>query len=265
MGVRDRLKERSTRAPDLALIAPAGHRIGPIRLGRPRGDDVEIPRADLAGILCEAAQDDGEFLFGDSITALSAEPSGVNVAFAWNQPRLFDLVIGADGLHSRVREQVFGPEDRFVRPLGLYIATMSLRRAAMNPDAVLMYNRPGRSLTVHPVLGTAGIGFIFRAPPHPPDNYRDPQNQKRVVLNAYDGMDWNVPELPDLHEQVSAADDLYFDAISQVNMPRWSPGGVLACSGTPHPVFRCSAMVPVWPCKGPSRWLTSWPHLPTTR
>lgn len=85
---------------------------------------------------------------------------------------------GADGLHSRVREQVFGPEDRFVRPLGLYFATMSLRRAAMNPDAVLMYNRPGRSLTVHPVLGTAGIGFIFRAPPHPPDNYRDPQNQK---------------------------------------------------------------------------------------
>ena len=226
MGVLERLKERSTRAPDLALVTPPGHRIGPIRLGRPRGDDVEIPRADLANILCQAAQDDVEFLFGNSITALTTELSAVNVSFERSEPRRYDLVIGADGLHSRVRELVFGPEERFVRPLGLYIATMSLGQAAANPDAVLMYNRPGRSLTIHPVLGTAGVGFIFRAPPHPPSNYRDPQNQKRVVLNTYDGIDWNVPELPDLHGQVSAADDLYFDAISQVTMPRWSSGRV---------------------------------------
>jgi 2-polyprenyl-6-methoxyphenol hydroxylase-like FAD-dependent oxidoreductase len=226
MGVLERLKERGTRAPDLALVTPAGERIGPIRLGRPRGDDVEIPRADLAGILYEAGQEDVEFLFGDTITALDAETGGVNVAFARSRPRRFDLVVGADGLHSRVRELVFGPEDRFVRPLGLYIATMSLGRAAEDPEAVLMYNRPGRSLTVHPVLGTAGVGFIFRAPPHQPADYRDLRDQKRVVLNAYDGMDWKVPELPALREQVSTADDLYFDAVSEVRMPRWSWGGV---------------------------------------
>ncbi len=226
MGVLERLKERSTRAPDLALVTPTGHRIGPIRIGRPRGDDVEISRADLACILCEAAQDDVEFLFGDSITALYTELGGVNVAFAQSRPRRFDLVIGADGLHSRVRELIFGPEDRCVRPLGLYIATMSLGRAATDPYTVLMYNRPGRSLTVHPVLGTAGVGFIFRAPPHPRADYRDLQDQKRVVLSAYGGMNWNVPELPGLHEQVSAADDLYFDAISQVRIPSWSWGRV---------------------------------------
>jgi 2-polyprenyl-6-methoxyphenol hydroxylase-like FAD-dependent oxidoreductase len=226
MGVLQRLKERSTHAPSLAFVTPTGHRIGPIRLGRPRGEDVEIPRADLAAILCQAAQDDVEFLFGDSITALDADVGGVNVTFARSSQRRFDLLIGADGLHSTVRALVFGPETRFVRPLGLYIATMSLGRAAADPDTVLMYNRPGKSLTVHPVLGTAGVGFIFRAPSHPAGDYRDVRIQKRVVLNAYGGNNWNVPELPNLPDQVYAAEDLYFDSISQVRMPKWSRGRV---------------------------------------
>ena len=226
MGVLARLQEAGTRAPGLTFVTPSGRRVGPLRLGRPRGEDVEVPRSDLAAILCDAARDDAEFLFGDSIVNLQEDEGGVDVSFKHAAARRFDLVVGADGLHSTVRALAFGPQDRFVRPLGLYIATLSLRRPAADPGTVVMYNRPGLSLTIHPVRGTAGAGFIFRGSKRPGAEYSDPGAQRELVLNAYTQHDWHVPELPDLRGQVGDAEDLYFDAVSQVRMPRWSQGRV---------------------------------------
>lgn len=226
MGILPRLQEAATHAPGLTFVTPSGRRVGPSRLGRPRGDDVEIPRADLASILCEAARDGTEFLFGDSVAALQADDGGVDVSFEHNGPRRFDLVVGADGLHSTVRALAFGPESTFVRPLGLYIATLSLGRPAADPRSVLMYNRPGLSLTIHPIRGSAGAGFIFRGPRQPGPEYRDPRAQRKLVLEAYTRYDWSVPELPDLRGHVEGAEDLYFDAVSQVRLPAWSKGRV---------------------------------------
>ncbi|VXC20264.1 Monooxygenase [Arthrobacter sp. 9AX] len=226
MGVLQGLQDSATHAPGLTLVTPSGRRVGPLRLGRPRGDDVEIARADLAAILRSAVEDQAYFIFGDEVTALEQDEAGVDVSFLRSPRMRFDLVVGADGLHSSVREMVFGPEQDLVHPLGLYIATMSLGRPAADPASVVMYNRPGRSLTVHPVNGTAGAGFIFRAPPHPKAAYRDIRVQKQVVLNAYGVTDWAVPELTDLRGQVEGADDLYFDAISRVQLPHWSRGRV---------------------------------------
>ncbi|WP_142028851.1 FAD-dependent monooxygenase [Arthrobacter sp. SLBN-112] len=226
MGVLSRLQAAATQAPGLTFVTPSGHRIGPLRLGRPRGDDLEVPRADLAAVLCEAAADGTEFMFGDSVTALQPDDGGVDVTFERSPARRFHLVVGADGLHSTVRRLAFGPETDFVRPLGLYIATLSLGRPAADPMTVLMYNQPGLSLAIHPVRGTAGAGFIFRGPKHPGAEYRDPETQRRIVANAYSRHHWPVPELPDLPGQVRDAPDLYFDAVSQVRLPGWSRGRV---------------------------------------
>jgi 2-polyprenyl-6-methoxyphenol hydroxylase-like FAD-dependent oxidoreductase len=165
MGVLPSLRDAATSAPGLAFVKPSGHRIGPLRLGRPRGDDVEVPRGDLASILSQAARDDAEFLFGDTITTLATDDGGVDVAFGSAAPRRFDLVVGADGLHSTVRALAFGPETDFVRPLGLYIATLSLGRPAADRGTVLMYNQPGLSLTIHPLCGTAGLASSSAAAP----------------------------------------------------------------------------------------------------
>ena len=226
MGILSRLHDAATHAPGFAFVTASGHRIGPLRIGRPRGDDVEVPRADLATILSEAARDDAEFLFGDSMIGLRADDSGVDVTFERSGPRRFGLVVGADGLHSSVRELAFAREVDAVRPLGLYIATLSLGRPADDPRMVLMYNQPGRSLTIHPVRGTAGAGFIFRGPPRARGEYRDTQAQRRIILEAYAEHEWPVPELPELRAQVLAAGDLYFDAVSQVRLPSWSRGRV---------------------------------------
>jgi len=111
----------------------------------------ELPRADLSTILHEASRDSAEFVFRDSVASLVQEDGGVDVTFEHSAPRHFDLVIGADGLHSTVRRLAFGPETSFVHHAGLYVATVPLPRSIDPEGEILMLNAPGKSVTVHPV------------------------------------------------------------------------------------------------------------------
>lgn len=221
MGVLPRLRAAATRVPGLTFVTSSGRRVGPLTLGRPRGDELEMPRGDLAAILHDAARDDAEFLFNDSVTAMHQDAGGVDVTFDRALPRRFDLVIGADGLHSAVRGLVFGPEAHCVRHLGLYIATIALHRPAVDPDTVVMHNAPARAVAVHPVRGNAGAAFIFRGPAIRDLDRRDTEQHKRI--DAYRGGGW---ELPDLLNRLRVATDLYFDSVSQVRLPTWSQGRV---------------------------------------
>jgi 2-polyprenyl-6-methoxyphenol hydroxylase-like FAD-dependent oxidoreductase len=105
----------------------------------------------------------------------------------------------------------------------MYVATLVLDGTADDPSTVLMHNSPGRSVTVHPVTGRSLAAFIFRSPPAPGLDHRDLERCKRVVLAAYAGGGWRLPELLD---RVYAAEDLYFDAVSQVRLAAWSRGRV---------------------------------------
>jgi 2-polyprenyl-6-methoxyphenol hydroxylase-like FAD-dependent oxidoreductase len=109
MGVLPRLREAATTVSWLAFVSAAGRRVGRIRVGQPDGAELEVPRADLAAVLHDAARERAEFVFGDSVTALRQDDSGVDVTFAAAAPRRFDLVVGADGLHSGLRRLAFGP------------------------------------------------------------------------------------------------------------------------------------------------------------
>jgi 2-polyprenyl-6-methoxyphenol hydroxylase-like FAD-dependent oxidoreductase len=223
MGVLPRLREVATSVSGMAFVNASGRRVGRIAVGKPDGTELEVPRADLAAVMYDAAREQAEFLFGDSITALRQDASGVDVTFDKGAPRRFDLVVGADGLHSGVRRLVFGPPSGYVRHLGMYVATLQLGYPAADPSAVLMYNLPGRSVSVHPVNGNAMAAFIFRSPAIPDLDNRDTAACKQIVLDAYRGGGW---ELPRLLDRVTAADDLYFDSVSRVRLPAWSRGRV---------------------------------------
>jgi 2-polyprenyl-6-methoxyphenol hydroxylase-like FAD-dependent oxidoreductase len=223
MGVLPRLRAAATSVSGMALVSASGRRVGLIAVGKPDGSELEVPRADLAAVMGDAARERAEFMFGDSITALHQDDAGVDVTFATGAPRRFDLVVGADGLHSGVRRLLFGPASGYVRHLGMYVATVPLGYSAADPSTVLMYNLPGRSVSVHPVNGNAMAAFIFRSPAIPGLDNRDVAACKQVVLDAYRGGGW---ELPRLLDRVGAADDLYFDSVSRVRLPAWSQGRI---------------------------------------
>ncbi|MFI6296468.1 FAD-dependent monooxygenase [Nonomuraea sp. NPDC050790] len=223
MGVLPRLRAAATRVNRMSFVDAAGRRVGGMRLGRADGGEVELRRTDLARILTEAARDHAEFVYGDSIARLTQDGGGVDVEFEGGARRRFDLVVGADGLHSNVRRLAFGPESRFVRHLGLYVATLPFHGEVPDPSEVVMYNAPGRSATLHPSYGEAVAAFIFHAPALPGFDPRNTAQHRRLLRTAYREPAWRLPELL---EQVATTDDLFFDAVSRVRLDTWSRGRV---------------------------------------
>ncbi|GAA3250406.1 FAD-dependent monooxygenase [Nonomuraea helvata] len=185
--------------------------------------EVEVTRTDLAAILYEAGRDSAEYLFGDTMTAIRQDETGVEVIFDQAAPRRFDLVIGADGLHSMTRRLAFGPESAFVRHMGLYVATMPLDGPAEQQSEVVIHNSPGRMVAIHPVRGRALAAFIFRAPAVEGFDHRDTEQHRRILADAYADAGWQVPELL---ERARSAEDLWFDSVSQVRIDRWHDGRV---------------------------------------
>ncbi|WP_029116154.1 FAD-dependent oxidoreductase [Mycobacterium sp. URHB0044] len=220
MGVLPRLRAAATQATRCYAVDRNGRRLGwiPMQLG----DGIEIPRSDLATILADAGGVAAEFLYGDTVTSLVDDGDGVDVTFEHAPPRRFDIVIGADGLHSRVRELVFGTG--FIEHLGLYVATVELNGAVEDEHAVLIHNAPARSVTIHPVTGCGGAAFIFRSPEVPGLDRGDTAWQREVVASAYAGMGWRVPELLEL---LRTADDVYFDSVSRVRLDQWSKSRIV--------------------------------------
>jgi 2-polyprenyl-6-methoxyphenol hydroxylase-like FAD-dependent oxidoreductase len=186
--------------------------------------EIEILKGDLTRILYEATRDDVEYLFGDRITGLSQDGTGVDVTFASGPARRFDYVIGADGFHSGVRALAFGPPSRFVRHLGAYNAFFTVRDPGDLDRWFELYSAPGRrSAGIRPEPGGRAKALLsFASPPLDYDR-ADTAWQMRLLASRFEGAGWRTP---DLLEQMWHADDFYFDAIGQVHMPRWTSGRV---------------------------------------
>ncbi|MDL4820965.1 FAD-dependent monooxygenase [Actinomadura opuntiae] len=224
MGLLDEIRGMRTGVRSGTVVDAAGRRVasmdGDTFGGRVHGD-AEVLRGDLHRLLFERTE--AEYLFGDSIAELEQTAGGVEVTFDSGLSRTFDLVVGADGLHSATRSLAFGPEERFVRDLGHRISIFSVPgRLGLDREEVTCIG-PGRTALVYSVAGDAGAKamFLFRSDDR--DLPRGRAAQERVLAAAYAGEGWEVPRLLD---GMGAAPDFYFDAVAQVHMDRWSDGRV---------------------------------------
>ncbi|QLL09436.1 FAD-dependent monooxygenase [Mycobacterium vicinigordonae] len=187
-------------------------------------DDTEIPREDLADVLRSALDSSTELRFGESITALHDDGDGVEVQFASGPRQRYDLVVGADGMHSATRRLTYGPEGQYLEHLGLYVALADLPGYSQPDRRNPMYNFPGHLAGIATYRDKALGVFMFRAPWIDYD-YHDLAAQKRILREAFDGhTEWRIPELLD----AAARDpELYFDSISQIHLQSWHRGRVV--------------------------------------
>ncbi|MEV5239436.1 FAD-dependent monooxygenase [Streptomyces cinnamoneus] len=237
MGVLDDLRRLRTGGSPMVCVDEQGK----TRLRLPAdfaGGDIEVLRGDLARVLYEHSLPYADYLFGDSVGELRQDAAGVHVRFRSGRTGTFDLVIGADGLHSTVRRLAFGPEDEYVSHLGYYAAAWSLPNYAGLGfgEGSVGVNVPGRYASVgtdNRNPETARAFFVFAADRMTYDRH-DQEQQKAIVAEAFAGVGWDVPRLL---ETLKGADDLYFDSISRADVPRWSHGrvaliGDAACGAT---------------------------------
>jgi 2-polyprenyl-6-methoxyphenol hydroxylase-like FAD-dependent oxidoreductase len=221
LGILTQLQDAGTKVRKLIFVDNAGRQVARIRTRQDEDPEVEVPRADLSAILVEAGQGQAEFLFDKMITELHPDGDGVDVIFDRAPPRRFDLVVGADGIHSGVRRLAFGPEADFVEHLGMYVATAALGIRMERDDTVVMYNEPGTAVALHPGTGSPGVAFIFRSPAW--IDHRDPDAGRNLLKETYRSNGWRTQELLGAY---LAMEDVYFDSVSRIRMRSWSRGRV---------------------------------------
>ncbi|MFE6614240.1 FAD-dependent monooxygenase [Amycolatopsis sp. NPDC057786] len=229
MGILPQLQEAHIETRLLTFVSADGDEVASVHpetvTGGVEGRDVEVRRGDLAEILYGATRDDVEYVFGDSIEALTEHGGGVDVTFRSGARRGFDLVVGADGLHSRTRELVFGPEQHYHRYLGYCFAGFTMPNEFGLSQEGVLWNAPGRGAALYAVKGSDTLhGFLVAARPEPPyEILRDPEACCDLIATTFAHDGWEVPAM------ISAmrdADDLFFDTVSQIHLPRWSSGRV---------------------------------------
>ncbi|MFE3074862.1 FAD-dependent monooxygenase [Nocardia tengchongensis] len=227
MGVMPELRAAGSEVDRMSFVDATGRTRSGLRLSAFQGGagsrEVEVARADLAGILLEAAKEFAEIRWADSISGIEQDAGGVDITFDSGAATRYDYVIGADGLHSNVRKLLFGAESEFLRHLGMYAATLPVEKAFGDEREVVMFNQPGRAITVHPSKGKAVAAFLFRRTPVPDLDHRDLALHKRLVADAFAG---EIGIFADVLDQLRAAEDIYFDSVSRISLPHWSIGRV---------------------------------------
>ncbi|MBO0998919.1 FAD-dependent monooxygenase [Bacillus sp. SD075] len=230
MGILEQLQADHINSQKITFLNPDGGIAGVIKpeelTGGEEGRDIEMPRGSLTESLFDLTKSQPiRYQFNDSITALNDDGTGVDVIFKSGLRSRFDIVIGADGLHSNTRRLTFGEEEQFSRYLGYCFNGFSIPNDLGLSHESVTYATPGRIA----VLSASGDSdtlhaFLTFASEQPPFSKKhDANKQRKLTAEIFAESGWEIPRLV---KAMLESDDLYYDVVSQIHMPRWSSGRV---------------------------------------
>ncbi len=219
MGLLPEIRAKGYMVKEVVALNRAGKRVAGFsaevfeRVTRSRF--VSVPRGDLAAAIFGKLDARVETIFGDSIRSIDETASGVRVGFEQAPPREFDLVIGADGLHSRVRELVFGPQARFEKYLGYKAAAFEVAGYRPRQELVnVLYTQVHQQVVRFATRNDRTMFFFTFADPDPggSDNVAE---QKALLRARFANSGW---ECPQILAAMETATNFYFDRVSQIRM-----------------------------------------------
>lgn len=230
MGLVPALERDGYRLEELRLVDGDGRRITTVDarvFARALdGRFVSLPRGDLAHRIYELIDGGVETIFADSIVRLEQDARGVEVSFERTATRRFDLVVGADGLHSNVRRLVFGDGGEVETYLGYYAAAFSAAGYPHRDEGTYVsYALPGRQIARYALRnGRSAFFFVFAQEKPLAIDHHDTAAQRQILRQRFSGTGWECDEILDV---MDSASDLYFDVVSQTRLPDWSRGRVV--------------------------------------
>jgi 2-polyprenyl-6-methoxyphenol hydroxylase-like FAD-dependent oxidoreductase len=185
---------------------------------------VTLLRSDLAKIIYNSLHKDTEIIFGDTISEIEQDDEKIIVTFQNGLTRKFDLLVGADGLHSNVRNLIFGSEAQFEKYYGYYTSSFTIDNFSYKGKAFSMYNVPCKQVAIYSYDENKTITFfIFTSPEKLSYEHHDMAKQKQILKTEFMNSGWKCPELL---SKIDSTKDFYFDSVSQIKMENWSKGRV---------------------------------------
>lgn len=215
------LRDVAYRVPDICWVRPDGGVIGCVDYELFRrfagGRLLSVMRPDLEHLLADAVADRCDLRFGVSIDAVTLSDDGVDVRYTDGSSQQADLLIGADGIHSRVRDLVFGPEHRYLRPLGFHTAVHLFRDDEL-------HRRLNGSFRIITTIDRQAVCYALRDGniaafyTHRTGEREHPDDPRSTIREVYAGMG---PVIDRVVAQCPSPDDIYYDVVAQIEMPAW--------------------------------------------
>jgi 2-polyprenyl-6-methoxyphenol hydroxylase-like FAD-dependent oxidoreductase len=191
--------------------------------GEASNKDCEIERDALLAIMFDEIKSDVEFIFDDSIASLTDQGNEVDVTFKSGGRRSFALLFGCDGNHSSMRSMRFGPEAQYSFFLEHYFGIAIVEQLLIEENTTQIYNVPGKAVMLNAYNNKTDIVFTFYSENEILYDYRDLDQQRRIVFTQFADAGWRTPELL---EEAARCKNFYFDTFCQIRMPSWSIGRV---------------------------------------
>lgn len=219
MGLLPEIKAKGYQVQELRVVNRSGKKISgfPVEaFGRlTHGRFTTLARSDLAASIFGLLDGQVETIFGESVARIDQTNTGVHVALESGAERDFDLVVGADGLHSRVREIVFGAGKRFEKYLGCKVAAFEVAGYRPRDELVyVLYTELGQQVGRFTMRGDRTL-FLFTFADEDIDKTGDVRSQKALLRRRFGKSGWECPQILDA---LDGANDLYFDRVSQIHM-----------------------------------------------
>jgi 2-polyprenyl-6-methoxyphenol hydroxylase-like FAD-dependent oxidoreductase len=236
MGLETQARALANHSDGMSVVDPAGNEVFrtedfALSSGSLDSDDIEILRDDLVDLM-HARNDGIEHRYGDSIAAIHQEDDAVTVEFEHAAPRRFDLVVGADGLHSNTRRLAFGPEADYIDHLGTYLSVFGQDNYLGLDRWQTWFNDGRNGGAVMTVRDNAELRIYLGFASDPIEyDHRDTAAQKRLVAERVTGFGGDVPGFI---ERMWGAEDFYFDSMAQIRMDTWSAGRVVLVGDAAH-------------------------------
>lgn len=179
---------------------------------------------DLEEVLYNTVKDDIEINFNTSIASVRQSADSVSVSYENGKEDVFDLLVGADGIHSNVRSLVFGPEKDFAFYLGYYLSCYFVPERDPIEANWVNYVEPGRQVGVYKSgqPGQLATLFLWQAEDQ---GYIPPDKRKKMLESAFKDMGWKTQQI--LDDMPSNGTEILVDTVTQIRMKTWRKGRVV--------------------------------------
>ena len=226
MGIVPELRRRGYAMTEGRVVSRAGRRIASIKPAKIMGPTeryVSIARSDLAAVIYQSLEGAAELILDDTVTDLADDGDRVHVTLESGQTRDVDLVVGADGLHSRVRRLTFGPDEQFERYLGIVVSAFEVESHHPRDELIAKLYAEVGFQAVRVSLRDEITLCLFSVRHDGPMPADDRAAQQALLQARLADAGWEVPAML---AQMPTAKTFYFDAASQIRMPSWTQGRI---------------------------------------